>query len=95
MAFWNRKKNWEDDYDNYYSQDRRLGNEGRRGGNRVFFLAHTLTLVFVGCLFLGGVGLVNGTTMVEKMLTELLMPGGLIWLALLLQVYFILCLHDD
>lgn len=88
MAFWNRKKNWEDDYDSYYSQDRRLGYEGRRGGKGLFFLAHCFTLAFVGALFLGGVGLVNGTTMVEKILTELVMPGGMIWLTLLVLVYF-------
>ena len=90
MAFWHRKKNWEDDYDDYYAQDRRLGSDGKPRKNGLRFFAHSLTLVFVGAIFLAAVGTVNGQTMVEKMVTELAMPIGIVWLALMVMVYFCL-----
>ena len=64
MAFWNRNKNWEDEYDEYYAQDRRPGQGRDRPGLRI--LAHLLTLVLVGGVFTAGVGYVSGVTMVEK-----------------------------
>jgi uncharacterized SAM-binding protein YcdF (DUF218 family) len=90
MAFWHVKKNWEDDYDDYYAQDRRLGSDGKPRKNGLRFFAHGLTLLFAGTLFLAAVGMVNGQTMVEKMVTELAMPIGIVWLALLALVYFCL-----
>lgn len=86
MAFWNRKKNWEDQYDEYYAQDRRA--EPAKAPGRFRFIPHLLLLVFLGALFVGGVGLVSGPTMVEKLLTSLAMPVGLVWLGLVVLVYF-------
>jgi uncharacterized SAM-binding protein YcdF (DUF218 family) len=39
-------------------------------------------------MLVGGVGLVSGPTLVEKILTELVSPLGLVWLLLLLSAYF-------
>jgi uncharacterized SAM-binding protein YcdF (DUF218 family) len=86
MAFWNRKKNWEDEYDEYYAQDRRA-EPGKKPG-RLRFLPHLLLLAFLGALFVGGIGLVSGPTMVEKLLTVLVTPVGFVWLGLMLLIYF-------
>lgn len=87
MAFWNRNKNWEDEYDEQYTRDRPTGTGGNGiGGIRL--LAHGLTLLFIGVIFLGATGSIAGTTMVEKMLTALAMPLGIVWLSLIVMVYF-------
>ena len=86
MAFWNRKTNWEDEYDEYYAQDRRPGLRGERPVLRI--LAHSLTLLLIGGLFTAGVGFVSGITMVEKLLSALANPLGLVWILLLLLAYF-------
>jgi len=86
MAFWNRKKNWQDEYDEYYAQDRRI--EPAKKPGRLRFIPHLLLLGFLGSLFIGGAGLVSGPTMVEKLLTALANPVGLIWLGLIGLVYF-------
>ncbi len=88
MAFWNRKKNWEDEYDEYYAQDRRA--EPKKDLGRLRFIPHALLLTFVGGLFVGMVGLVSGPTMVEKLLISLATPVGLVWLSLIAMVYFCL-----
>lgn len=87
MAFWNRNKNWEDDYDEQYTRDRPTGSGGQ-GISGTRFFAHALSLLFLGVIFLGAVGSISGTTMMEKMLTDLAMPLGVIWLALIVMVYF-------
>ena len=87
MPFWNRNKNWEDEYDEYYTRDRQTGS-GDKGVSGIRFLAHGLTLLFIFVLFLGAAGSIAGTAMLEKMLTNLAMPLGLIWLALIVLVYF-------
>ncbi|MFT5304408.1 MAG: hypothetical protein ACI814_005236, partial [Mariniblastus sp.] len=86
MAFWNRKKNWEDQYDEYYAQDRRADTSQKPG--RLRFIPHLLLLLFLGALFIGGAGMVSGPTMVEKLLSSLATPIGLVWLGLILQIYF-------
>lgn len=86
MAFWNRKKNWEDEYDEYYAQDRRA--EPAKKPGRLRFIPHLLLLMFLGALFMGGAGLVSGPTMVEKLLTALATPVGLTWLGLITLIYF-------
>jgi uncharacterized SAM-binding protein YcdF (DUF218 family) len=88
MAFWKRKKNWEDEYDEYYAQDRRVERPRKRG--RLQFFPHVLLLGFVGALFVGGVGLVSGPAMVERLLVALAMPIGIVWILLILLVYFCL-----
>jgi uncharacterized SAM-binding protein YcdF (DUF218 family) len=88
MAFWKRKKNWEDEYDEYYAQDRRVERPRKRG--RLQFVPHVLLLGFVGALFVGGVGLVSGPVMVERLLVSLVMPIGIVWTLLILLVYFCL-----
>ena len=91
MAFWNRKKNWEDEYDEYYAQDRRA--EPKKDLGRLRFIPHALLLTFVGGLFVGMVGLVSGPTMVEKLLISLATPVGLVWLSLIAMVYFLSLIH--
>ena len=86
MAFWKRKKNWEVQYDEYYAQDRRAVPAKKPG--RFRFIPHLFLLAFLGALFIGGAGLVSGPTMVEKLLTALATPDGLVWLGLIVLVYF-------
>ncbi|MEL7497876.1 MAG: YdcF family protein [Planctomycetota bacterium] len=85
MLFW-RKKNWEDEYDDYYAQDRGVTDGKPR--TRTRYLAHLLLLGLVAGLVLAGVGLVSGRTMVEKLITSLITPVGVIWIVLTLMVYF-------
>ena len=87
MPFWNRKKHWEDEYDEYYAQDRERPS-GRR--TNVRYLAHLLMLGLLAGLATAAVGLVAGPTMVEKTLTSLVSPLGFVWLGLLVMVYFCL-----
>lgn len=92
MAFWNRKKNWEDEYDQYYAQDRRA-ERGKEPG-RLRFIPHLLLLGFCGAVFIGASGVISGPTMVEKMLTGLASPVGILWLGLITTVYFCLLLRQ-
>ncbi|MGB7328571.1 MAG: hypothetical protein WBD31_27085, partial [Rubripirellula sp.] len=85
MLFW-KKKNWEDDYDEYYAQDRGPSNTGPRTKTR--YLAHVLVLGLLGGLLLAAVGLISGRTMVEKFASSLVSPFGAIWIGLMLLVYF-------
>lgn len=86
MVFWRKNTNWEDEYDEYYTRDI------ERGGGKVRFryLPHVLLLLFVGAVFCAIVGAVAGMTMLEKLLTALAMPVGVIWLLLLVTIYFCL-----
>jgi uncharacterized SAM-binding protein YcdF (DUF218 family) len=88
MVFWKRNKNWEDEYDEYYAQDRRADPPRKPGRLRV--VRHILLLGFMGTLFIGSLGLVSGPTMVEKLLSSLAMPVGIVWVLLILLVYFCL-----
>jgi len=92
MAFWHRKKNWEDQYDEYYAQDRRA-EPGKEPG-RLRFIPHLLLLGFCGALFVGAAGVISGPTMVEKLLTALASPVGILWLGLIAMVYFCLLLRQ-
>lgn len=96
MAFWNRKKHSEFQYDENSAQDRRVDHD-RVGtdGKRPRFFAHGLSLVFVGALSLAAVGAISGQTMIEKTLTSLAMPVGVVWLALMVMVYFCLLLKQS
>lgn len=91
MAFWNRGKNWEDEYDEYYAQDRHVASTSP---GRFWFVRHTVVIAAVASLFVGGVGVVSGGTMVEKLLTALASPLGLVWLGLMLTMYFCLLLRQ-
>ena len=85
MAFWNRKENWEDQYDEYYTRDI------ERGGNansKFRYVPHVAALIAVGGLFLGAIGVVSGRTMLEKVATALASPVGIIWLSLIVMIYF-------
>ncbi|MEM7783405.1 MAG: YdcF family protein [Planctomycetota bacterium] len=86
MPFWNRNKNWEDEYDEDYIRDRRLSQP--QGTGQFWFVPHVLAMVLVGGLFLGSIGVISGKTMVEKMVTSLATPTGVVWLTLLVFVYF-------
>lgn len=88
MPIWKRKKNWEDEYDEYYAQDRRVERPQKPGRLRI--VPHLLLLGFIGALFVGGAGLVSGPTMVEKLLTALATPLGVVWISLIVLVYFCL-----
>lgn len=56
--------------------------------NRAQFTAHSLALTIAGGLIIGSAGLVGGLTLVEKILTELANPLGLVWMLLMLLAYF-------
>lgn len=92
MAFWHRKKNWEDQYDEYYAQDRRA--EVGKDLGRLRFVPHLLLLGFCGALYVGATGVISGPTMAEKLLTGLASPIGILWLSLILMVYFCLLLRQ-
>ena len=92
MAFWHRKKDWEDQYDEYYAQDRRA-EPGKEPG-KLRFVPHLLLLGFCGALFVGAAGVVSGAAMVEKLLTALATPVGVLWLGLITMVYFCLLLRQ-
>ena len=84
--FWRRKTDWENEYDEYYTRD------VERGGGKVRFryVPHLLLMGFVGAVFCAIVGAVAGMTMLEKLLTGLVMPVGILWLLLLVTIYFCL-----
>ena len=86
MVFWRKKTNWEDEYDEYYTRDIERGG----GKARFRYLPHVLLLLFVGAVFCAIVGAVSGMTMLEKLLTSLAMPVGVLWLMLLVTIYFCL-----
>ena len=84
--FWRKKTNWEDEYDEYYTRD-----VDRSGGKTRFkYLPHILLLILVGAIFCAIVGVVAGMTMLEKTVTSLAMPVGILWLLLLITMYFCL-----
>ena len=89
MALWHRKKDLEGQHGEYVAQDGSVGPGGKKHG-RPRFILHVLLLGFCGALLLGVTGVVSGPTMVEKALTGLITPIGLVWLALTLLVYFCL-----
>jgi uncharacterized SAM-binding protein YcdF (DUF218 family) len=61
--------------------------EGKRPG-RLRYFAHGLGLVCTGAIVFASAGAISGRTMIEKMMTDLVMPLGLVWAGLLLIVYF-------
>ena len=83
MPFWKKKK-WDEQVDESYGDYYRDG----PSRPRVSFIPHLLGMFFTSGLFLAGVGLVGGRTLLEKTLTSLASPCGLIWLTLLVLVYF-------
>jgi len=84
--FWRKKTNWEDEYDEYYTRD-----VDRSGGKvRFKYLPHVLLLLFVAAIFCSIVGVVATPTMLEKLVTALAMPLGVLWLLLLVTMYFCL-----
>ncbi len=87
MPFWRKNKDWENEYDEYYTRDVERGGSGKV---RFRYLPHLLLLAFVGAVFCAIVGAVAGMTMLEKLLTSLVMPVGIIWLFLLVTIYFCL-----
>ena len=90
MAFWNRRKHWDEQTDDYYAERTR----DRSGTDRWRVIPHLLALVFVGALFLGAVGVIAGETMFEKTLTALALPCGILWMALIVLVYFCMLLRQ-
>lgn len=84
--FWRKKADWENEYDEYYTRD------VERGGGKVRFryVPHLLLMGFVGAIFCAIVGAVAGMPMLEKLLTALAMPIGILWLLLLITIYFCL-----
>ena len=84
MPLW-KKKNWENDYQEYYAE------RAPRETGKFRIWPHLLTLSFIGFVFVAAVGMVS-QTMFEKLVISLLSPIGIVWLALMLMVYFsLLC----
>jgi uncharacterized SAM-binding protein YcdF (DUF218 family) len=91
MAFWNRRHaNWDEQTNEYYADRMRE----RTGSDRIRVIPHLFLIGFVGALFVGAVGVVAGQTMLEKTLTALAFPCGILWLALIVLVYFSLLLRQ-
>lgn len=79
-----KKKNWDDEYDEYYTQQD--PEYGRRA--KPLLWAHLAALAIIFGLFFTAVGLAAGGKMVEKVAKELCTPVGFIWLVLMLLIYF-------
>lgn len=90
MALFRKNKHWEDEYDEYYAQDRGVFDPDKKTYTNFRIIPHALLLLAIGAIFLGAVSAVAGPTMAEKMLTDLAMPTGLIWLTLMVMIYFCL-----
>lgn len=86
MIFGGKKKNWDDQYDQYYTQQD--PEYGRRA--KPLLWIHFAALATVAGVFLVIVGAVAGGVMIEKTLKSILTPVGLVWLLLTLLVYFCL-----
>ena len=79
-----KKKDWEDEYDHYYTQqdpdyDRRV---------KPLLWVHAGILATLGGVFIAIVGAVSGFSMIEKVLKELVTPVGMTWVMLALLTYF-------
>lgn len=78
-----------DQYNNDQHNERSVrASRGKRSG-RLKILPHALFLGLCGSLAVGAAG-AGGKTMLEKSLTDLASPIGLLWLMLMLMVYFCL-----
>ena len=81
-----KKKNWDDVYDEDYAK--RTERRERLRGSVIWF--QLAAFLVVGAIGLGAIALFFGRTMVEKVLTELAAPVGLVWMFLLFQTYLAL-----
>ncbi len=81
-----KKKNWDDKYDEYYTQQD--PEYGRR--SKPLLWIHFSAIATLAGVFLVIVGASAGGTMVEKVAKELCTPVGLIWIGLALLTYFAL-----
>lgn len=79
-----RKKNWEDTYDEAYS-DR----PERVRAEQPKLWIHLTFLAVLAVIFVGAVWAVAGWRMAERTLQALTAPLGLVWLILLMQLYFL------
>lgn len=86
MFFWKQKKHWDEEYDEYYEQDR--GIQDGKPREKYRHLGHLLLLILIAGLFCTGAGLISGKAMVEKLIAAVLSPVGIVWLILILVTYF-------
>lgn len=92
MALRHRVKNREGQYDE--NVDHNGSPEAGQELGRLRFVRHLLWLGLCGALLIGVAGAINGQMMVENLLTCLVAPIGIIWLALTLMIYFCLMLRQ-
>ncbi|MEM7453075.1 MAG: YdcF family protein [Planctomycetota bacterium] len=84
MAWWKRRKNWDEQVDEKYGD---YYNDGPSRPKRTF-IPHLIGFGLTTAIFLAVVGLIGGRTLLEKTLTSLMMPCGMLWFGLLILVYF-------
>lgn len=78
-----RKRNWENQYDEYYAE-----RPQRAAKERVALWIHITFLLTIAVVLELIVWGVHGRPMAERMLKQLATPIGIVWLGLLLQTYF-------
>lgn len=81
-----KKKNWEDQYDEDYVA--RAERKDRMRGSTLWI--HLVSIGAVGALLVASTGFVGGQDLLEKTLTELASPVGVVWLLLIVLIYFAL-----
>ena len=79
-----KKKNWEDQYDEDYVA--RADRRDRMKGSTMWI--HLASLALVGAVLVAASGLVGGQATMEKTMTELATPVGMLWLLLTVLIYF-------
>lgn len=79
-------KNKSESFENELGNLRRDHQLDPIGSNQI--KAHLLALTAIGGLIIGTAGMASGQTLVEKILTELANPLGLVWMLLMLLSYF-------
>ena len=80
-----RKRSWEDEYDEGYAE--KADREDRRARQSSTW-KHCVGMFGFVALIMAAIWMIAGKTMVEKTLTGLASPIGLVWLGLLMIVYF-------
>ncbi len=89
MAFWHDKQNGENK-----NEAQNLKTELTKKPERFRFFLHTLTLGLFVAILVATAGFTSGPRMVEKILTSLASPVGIVWLALITLVYFSILLRQ-
>lgn len=80
-----RRKSWEDKYDEAYAE---RAERADRRARRSTTWVHCAGMMIALALILAAIWLIAGRIMLEKTLTGLVSPVGIVWVGLLVVVYF-------